>query len=98
MVKLRHNMYGVGGGKITGMKAPFSITLSVNDLNTTIKTDLQNTYIMTQKDQTTCCVKKDILEFQRYKSIESKITVEDMKTIEDIPYRQSLLKRSEKVH
>lgn len=42
---------------------------------------------MTQKDQTTCCVKKkkDILEFQRYKSIESKITVEDMKTVEDIP-------------
>lgn len=54
---------------------------------------------MTQKDQTTCCVKKkDILEFQRYKSIERKITVEDMKTVEDIPYRQSLLKRSEKVH
>lgn len=52
---------------------------------------------MTQKDQTTCCVKKkDILEFQRHKSIESKITVEDMQTVEDILYRQSLLKRSEK--
>lgn len=49
MVKLRHNMYEVGGGKITDMKAPFSITLSVNDLNTTIKTDLQNIYIMTKK-------------------------------------------------
>lgn len=47
---------------------------------------------MTQKDQTTCCVKK------RHKSIESKITVEDTQTIEDILYRQSLLKRSEKVH
>lgn len=66
-MKLRDNIYGVSGGRITGIKAPFSITLSVNELNTTIKTDLQNIYIMTQKDQTTCCVKKDILECQRYK-------------------------------
>lgn len=35
---------------------------------------------------------------KRPKSIESKITVEDMQTTEDILYRQSLFKRSEKVH
>lgn len=65
-MKLRHNIYGVGGGKITVIKAHSVFTLSVNDLNTNIKTDLQNIYLHNDsKRSNNMLCKKDILEFHK---------------------------------